>query len=128
MPVLRPVLRPVLLLLTLAAALLLGACGGNGEKTVENMTALIVETSASNRGPAAFIKAGVEVSGPLSCQAQPSESQYTVSCTGTSLDGRPLTLTGTASSAPGGSSVAGTFTGTAGGTPVFTLDCLGDCG
>ena len=36
-------------------------------------------------------------------------------------------MTGTATSLPGGSSVAGNFVGTAGGTQVFSLDCLGDC-
>ena len=91
------------------------------------MTAVIVKTAASNRGQAALAEAGVEVSGPLSCTAEPSGDDYTVSCSGTSLDGRAVTVTGTATSVPGGSSVAGNFVGTAGGQQVFSADCLGDC-
>jgi hypothetical protein len=91
------------------------------------MTAVIVKTAASTQGQAAFSDAGVDVSGPLSCTAEPSGDAFTLNCSGTSLDGRPVTLTGTATSVPGGSSVAGTFVGTAAGQQVFSSDCLGDC-
>jgi hypothetical protein len=91
------------------------------------MTAVIVKTAAAAQGQVALADKGVEVSGPLSCTAEPSGEEFTVSCSGTSLDGRPVSVTGTATSVPGGSSVAGTFTGSAGGQQVFTTDCLGSC-
>ena len=112
---------------SLGVVLLLGACGSSGEEAVENMTGLIVETAAANRGPGEFADAGVQISGPLSCRAEPADSQFAITCTGTALDGREVTLSGTATSAPGGSSVAGQFTGTAAGAQVFTTECLGDC-
>jgi hypothetical protein len=103
------------------------ACGSSGEEQVTEMTALIVKTAASTQGQAKLADAGVEVSGPLSCTAEPSNDAYILNCSGTSLDGRAVTVTGTATSVPGGSSVAGTFVGTAGGQQVFSSDCLGDC-
>ena len=115
------------LMVSLLISLSLAACGSSGEKQVTQMTDLIVKTASSTRGQAALAQAGVEVSGPLSCTTQPSGEDFTVSCSGTSIDGRPVTVTGTATSVPGGSSVAGNFVGTAGGQQVFSTDCLGDC-
>jgi len=102
-------------------------CGSSGEKQVTEMTEVIVKTAASTRGQAALAAAGVEVSGPLSCTTTPSGDAFTVNCSGTSLDGRQVTVTGTATSVPGGTSVAGNFIGTAGGQQVFSSECLGDC-
>ncbi len=119
------------LLVGLAAVPLVGmslaACGSSGEKQVTEMTEVIVRTAASTRGQAALAAAGVEVSGPLSCTTTPSGDEFTVNCSGTSIDGRQVTVTGTATSVPGGTSVAGTFVGTAGGQQVFSSECLGDC-
>lgn len=122
-------MRSVVLTAAVATALLMvSGCGDNGaEQKVQEFTGLIVQTAAANRAPAAFGTVGVEVSGPLSCSATPSGDQFTLNCTGTSLDGRAVTLTGTATSAPGGSSVAGNFVGTANGSQVLTTSCLGDC-
>lgn len=89
------------------------------------MTETLVNTAASTRGQAELAGVGVEVSGPLSCQTTPQGDSFDVSCSGTALDGRPVTVTGNATSLSGGTSVAGSFVGTAGGTQVFTLDCLG---
>ena len=89
------------------------------------MTETLVRTAASTQGQAELARAGVEVSGPLSCQTTRSGSEIEVTCSGTALDGKPVTVTGTATSMPGGTSVQGSFIGTAGGAKVFTLDCLG---
>jgi hypothetical protein len=114
--------------LALGVALLAAsACGSGGEEQVTKMTDILVNTAASTQGQAELAAVGVEVSGPLSCNTQPSEDEFTVSCTGTSLDNKPVTVTGTATSLPGGSSVAGDFVGTAAGAQVFAVDCLGDC-
>jgi hypothetical protein len=89
------------------------------------MTETLVRTAASTQGQAELAGVGVEVSGPLSCQTTQGQDEVEVTCGGTALDGRPVTVTGTATSMPGGTTVQGTFVGTAGGAQVFTLDCLG---
>ena len=105
--------------------LILAGCGSSGEQQVEKMTETLVRTAASTQGQAELAGAGVEVSGPLSCQTTPDGDQFDVSCTGTALDGRPVTVTGLATSLAGGTSVKGDFVGTAAGVQVFALDCLG---
>lgn len=89
------------------------------------MTETLVGAAASTQGQAELADVGVEVSGPLSCKTTPDGDQITVACTGTALDGRPVTVAGTATSLPGGTTVQGNFVGTAGGTQVFAVDCLG---
>ncbi len=106
-------------------ALVLGGCGSSGEQQVEQMTETLVRAASSTQGQAELANVGVEVSGPLSCQTTPTGDQFDVSCTGTALDGRAVTVSGTATSLPGGSSVQGDFVGTAAGVQVFALDCLG---
>ena len=108
-----------------AAVLALAACGSSGEQQVEEMTETLVRTAASTQGQVELADVGVEVSGPLSCQTMPKGDEIQVACAGTALDGRPVTVDGTATSLSGGTSVAGDFVGTAGGTQVFTVDCLG---
>jgi hypothetical protein len=108
-----------------AVVLAVAGCGASGEKQVQQMTETLVNTAASTQGQAELADVGVEVSGPLSCQTTPKGDTFDVNCSGTSLDSRPVTVTGNATSLPGGSSVQGSFVGTAGGTQVFTLDCLG---
>lgn len=113
-------------LVTLSSVVLLAAgCGSSGERQVEQMTETLVRTAASTQGQAELADAGVEVSGPLSCQTTPNGDEIEVACTGTALDGRPVTVAGTATSLAGGTSVSGDFVGTAGGAQVFALDCLG---
>ena len=102
-------------------------CGSDAADQVTEMTAVIVKTAAGVQGQVALADAGIEVSGPLSCTAEPDGDAFAVSCTGTSLEGREITLSGTATSVPGGQSVAGTFVATAGGQQVLSTDCLGQC-
>ncbi len=108
-----------------SAVLVLAGCGASGEKQVDQMTETLVRTAASTQGQAELAGVGVEVSGPLSCQTTPKGDTYDVACSGTALDGRPITVTGNAVTLPGGTSVQGSFVGAAGGTQVFALDCLG---
>ena len=112
---------------SVAALLVLGGCGGAAEDKVTEVTGVIVNTAASTRGQAQFVSSGVQISSPLSCDTQPSGEDFTVSCTGTSSDGKKLSMTGTATSVPGGSSLAGSFVGVADGQQVFSTDCLGSC-
>ena len=108
-------------------ALALGGCGSSAEEQVGEMTGVIVKTAASSQGQATLAKAGVEVSGPLNCTAEPAGDDFTVSCSATSVDGRAVTLTGTATSVPGGTSVAGQFRATANGQEVWSAECRGTC-
>lgn len=110
---------------TVLCLVVLVGCGSSGEQQVEKMTETLVRTAASTQGQAELANVGVDVSGPLTCQTTPDGEHFTVSCTGTALDGRPVSVTGTATSLPGGSSVQGSFVGTAAGVQVFAVDCLG---
>jgi hypothetical protein len=108
-----------------SVVLAVAGCGSSGEKQVDQMTETLVNTAASTQGQSELAGVGVEVSGPLSCQTTPNGDTFDVACSGTALDGRPVTVTGNATSLPGGSSVQGSFVGTAGGAQVFALECLG---
>jgi len=99
--------------------------GCNGEQQVADVDEVLARTAASVQGQAALAKAGVEVSGPLSCTSEQVDGGVAIECTGTSLTGQAVTLSGTATSLPGGSAVKGSFTGTANGQQVLTADCLG---
>jgi hypothetical protein len=109
----------------LFSLVVLAGCGSSGEQQVEKMTETLVNTAASTQGQAELADVGVEVSGPLSCQTTPKGDEFDVSCSSTALDGRAVTVSGTATSLPGGSSVQGSFVGTAAGVRVFATDCLG---
>ena len=109
-----------------ATLLVLAGCGGAAEDKVTEVTD-VVNTAASTRGQAQFVSSGVQISSPLSCDTQPSGEDFTVSCTGTSSDGKKLSMTGTATSVPGGSSLAGSFVVVTDGQQVFSTDCLGSC-
>lgn len=118
-------LSRVLPVAALALLLTIAGCGSSGENQVTQMTETLVRTAASTQGQAELAGVGVEVSGPLSCQTTQGQGEVEVTCGGTAVDGRPVTVTGTATSMPGGTAVQGTFVGTAGGAQVFSLDCLG---
>ncbi|HVQ87148.1 MAG TPA: hypothetical protein VMT88_03105 [Actinomycetes bacterium] len=113
-----------LALLMLLASLLAG-CGDSGTQQVKDVDELLVRTAASNQGPGVFAKYGADISGPLSCTSSQQSDGVQVSCTGTTLDGKAVQLTGTASSLAGGSSPTGSFVGTVDGQQVFSVSCLG---
>jgi hypothetical protein len=110
-----------------AGLLALGGCSGAAEDKVTEVTDVIVNTAASTRGQAQFVSSGVQISSPLSCDTQPSADDFTISCTGTSSEGKKLSMTGTATSMPGGTSLVGSFVGSADGQQVFSTECLGSC-
>jgi hypothetical protein len=108
-----------------AVVMVIGTAGCGGEDQAQDVTELLARTAASTQGQAALNQAGVQVSGPLSCDSRQNGASVDVSCTGTSLDGKPVVLTGTVDSAPGGTAIRGAFTATAGGVEVLNTDCLG---
>jgi hypothetical protein len=101
------------------------ACGGSGVQQVKDMDELLVRTAASVQGQAELAQAGAQVSGPLSCTTSQQDAGVDVSCTGTTVDGKPVEVTGTATSLPGGDAVQGEFLGTVAGQQAFSLECLG---
>jgi hypothetical protein len=109
----------------LVVAMVLSSCSGSGQDQVAAMTEMLVRTAAATQGQVELAAVGVEVSGPLACSTQMQGDAIAVTCTATSLDGRPVTVSGTATSLPGGTTVSGSFVGTAAGTQVFAKDCLG---
>ncbi|MFZ0323955.1 MAG: hypothetical protein WAN48_07470 [Actinomycetes bacterium] len=108
--------------LTLVGALT-GGC--NGQQKVADVDEVLARTIASVQGQAALAKVGVEVSGPLSCTSAQADAGVTISCTGTSLNGQAVALTGTATTIPGGNTAKGSFTATVDGQQVLTTECLG---
>ena len=101
------------------------ACGSSGEETVEQVDEVLVRTAAANFGQQELAKAGAQVSGPLSCSTTRQDGGVDISCSGTTVDGRPVAVTGTATALPGGKTLEGSFVGTASGQQVFSLKCLG---
>jgi len=110
-----------------ACLLALGAsaCGSSGEETVEQVDEVLVRTAAANFGQQELAKVGAQVSGPLSCSTTRQEGGVDISCSGTTVDGRAVEVTGTATALPGGNTLEGSFVGTASGQQVFSLKCLG---
>ena len=92
---------------------------------MKDVDELLVRTASSVQGQVALAKLGAQVSGPLSCTSAQTDAGVTVSCTGTTVDGKPVAVSGTATSLPGGNAVKGNFVGTVAGQQVFTSDCLG---
>ena len=106
-------------------SLLLAGCGQTGQQQVADVDEVLVRTAVSTQGQVELAEVGAEVSGPLSCTSTQQESAVDVSCTGTTVDGRPVAVTGTATSLEGGNAPQGNFVGTVAGAQVFSLTCLG---
>ena len=111
--------------LVLAAGLLAGC---NGQQQVADMDETLVRTAVSTQATQALMNVNVEISGPMACtSAQAGGGTVTVNCTATSLEGKPVVLTGSVTALIGGNSPKGTFTATAAGQQVLNTDCLGSC-
>ena len=98
-------------------------CGG-----VQGLATDVTEAAVAQGGQDEFTTAGITLDGDLDCAATPSAnattdadgvaSDYSVSCTGTTTDGKEVTLEGDTSNPP--------FVGKVDGEEVFSRDCLGD--
>ena len=87
-----------------------------GEVVIRNVVALA--------GSVAFKENGYPLSKRLTCTAKvTSDNVATVACTGTTKDGKPVTLDGTAND---NTAKKGSFEGKVAGQMVFSRDCL-DC-
>ena len=136
--------RAQLLFAPVLALALLGACsdddGDDAEEAAEDVGEAVdeastdaVETAARNiasaQGEDEFSAADIDIDGDLTCEATADEDAdaVNISCTGTSTDGQDLALEGTTDEIPGASvtELEGTFTGTADGDEVFSVDTLG---
>jgi uncharacterized Zn-binding protein involved in type VI secretion len=106
-------------------SLLLVGCGRTGEQQVADVDEVLVRTAVATQGQVELSEVGAEVSGPPSCTSTQQDSAVDVSCTGTTVDGRPVAVSGTATSLEGGNAPKGSFVGTVAGQQVFSLPCLG---
>ena len=91
---------------------------------------LAVRNLAAEQGEEQFADSGHPLDDQgLTCEATASDGvdSVDVNCTGTTKDGEEAKLTGKTDELPGESmtEVAGTFTGTVGGSEVFSTDKLG---
>lgn len=83
-----------------------------------------IRNAAAIAGSAAFKENGYPLEKRLVCTANvTSDNTATLACTGTTKDGKPVTLDGTAD---GDTLDKGSFVGKVDGQEVFSRDCL-DC-
>lgn len=74
-------------------------------------------------GARAFGDAGHPVKGPLDCKASsPERNVFTVTCTGTTEDGKPVSVSGQQQAG-----AKSNFVGTLAGQQIFSKECLGNC-
>lgn len=97
---------------------------------LDNATETAVRNIATRQGEQQFADTNNELDGSgLTCEAKLADglAHVTVSCTGTTKDGKAAALTGETSEIPGASvtELEGDFTGTADGNEVFTTKRLG---
>ena len=101
------------------------ACGDSGVKQVADVDEVLVRTASVVQGQNELAKVGAQLTGMLSCSTSQVDAGVTVACTGTTVDGKSVEVSGTATSLPGGNAVQGDFVGSVDGKQVFTSDCLG---
>ena len=129
MPI-RSIVRPFVAAVLIAGTL--AACTEKQQQEIVDDTAEIAaRNAAAAAGTAAFEREGLEVSDVLECTANSSggAEKLSVSCTGTSDDGKRLALEGTVSAREEDinvDAIRGSFVGTVNGEEVFAEDCLGD--
>jgi hypothetical protein len=134
---LRPVMRapalhrtPAVLLATSAVLVMAAALAGCDDtekqldKAKQEVGEFAVRNAAAVAGSAAFYENGHPLDKRLTCRADiTSDNKATLTCTGTTKDGKPVTLDGTAD---GDSVEKGSYVGKVDGQEVFSKDCL-DC-
>jgi hypothetical protein len=118
------------LILSVALALGIGfaGCSSDAEKELnhakEKIGEFAIRNAAAIAGSAAFKENGYPLEKRLVCTANvTSDNTATLACTGTTKDGKPVTLDGTADDDSAGK---GSFVGKVDGHEVFSQDCL-DC-
>jgi hypothetical protein len=94
------------------------------DKAKSDIGEVVIRNVASLAGSAVFEDNGYPLSKRLACTATvSSDNVATVACTGTTKDGKPVTLDGTAND---DTAKKGSFVGKVAGQTVFSQDCL-DC-
>ncbi len=94
------------------------------DKAKTEVGAAVIRNVVAMAGSAAFKDNGYPLSKNLDCTANvTSDNVATVACTGTTTDGKPVTLDGTAND---NTAEKGSFEGKVDGQTVFSQDCL-DC-
>ncbi len=112
-----------------ALGLSLGLTGCNDaekqlDKVKQSAGEFAIRNAAAIAGTETFKQNGAELKERLACTAKvTTDNKATVSCTGTTLDGKAATLDGTAD---GDAAEKGSFVGKVDGKELFSQDCL-DC-
>lgn len=84
-------------------------------------------TSVAEGANEAFSEADIEVDGEMDCSGETQDDVVTVHCTGSSTDGQDLELQGELVASEDDEIIESrTFTGTADGDEVFSVDCVGE--
>jgi hypothetical protein len=99
------------------------------DEGTQDAVELAARNLAARQGADEFDSNGIDVDGDLDCEATAAgdNTNLEVMCTGTSTEGQDLAIEGTTTEMPGASltELEGTFTGTADGEEVFSVDTLG---
>jgi hypothetical protein len=110
----------------------LAACSeAQQQEIVDDTVEVAARNAAAAAGTAAFEQEGLEVSDVLECTSNSTggAERVSVTCSGTSDDGRVLELDGEVAAREQDISVdalRGWFVGTVDGEEVFSEDCLGE--
>ena len=110
----------------------LAACSeAQQQEIVDDTVEVAARNAAAAAGTAAFEQEGIEVSDVLECTSNSTggAERVSVTCSGTSDDGRELELDGEVAAREQDISVdalRGSFVGTVDGEEVFSEDCLGE--
>jgi hypothetical protein len=128
----RTLMRRTLTIVTAAVAVLgltLGLTGCDdvekeADKAKTSVAEFAIRNAAAIAGTAQFKNKGAELEDRLSCKAVVTDdNKATLTCTGVTKDGRPVTLDGTADD---NTTEKGSFVGKVDGKVLFSQDCL-DC-
>jgi hypothetical protein len=110
----------------------LAACSeAQQQEIVDDTVEVAARNAAAAAGTAAFEQEGLEVSDVLECTSNSTggAERVSVTCSGTSDEGRELVLDGEVAAREQDISVdalRGSFVGTVDGEEVFSEDCLGE--
>jgi hypothetical protein len=109
---------------TLAALMLVGACSREDrQEFVAAVGSQVIAEGAND----AFADAGIEVDGQMDCTSAAADGGLThITCSGTSVDGQRLEITGDLVIENEDIVESRTFRGTADGEEVFSVQCIGE--
>ena len=123
----RSVMMSLTAVVALGLSLGLTSCSEvekQADKAKNRAAEFAIRNAAAIAGTETFKEKGAELKERLDCTANvTNDNKATLSCTGTTLDAKPVTLDGTADD---NTAKKGSFVGKVDGQELFSKDCL-DC-